>query len=255
MSSLRRQGVLVLTAVQFLTRLPTPRGLPFTPDAPVRATRWFPLVGHLVGGLCALVWLATGRLWPPSVAALLAVGAGVLATGAFHEDGLADTADGLGGGSTPERRLLIMKDSRLGAYGAVALVLGLGVRVAALAALSPGRGALALVVAHGAARAAAVLVMALTPYVGDTEGAKGRPAGARPTPGETWLAGVLGFAPLALLPPVALALGALLAATATLWLVRTARRLVGGHTGDVLGAVEQLVEAALMLGVSHGGGG
>ena len=250
MSLLRREGVLLLTAVQFLTRLPTPRSLPFTPDAPVRASRWFPLVGHLVGAICAAAWLAAGHVWSPPVAAILAVGAGVLVTGAFHEDGLADTADGLGGGGDPGHRLLIMKDSRLGTYGAVALLLVVGLRIAALASLSPARGALALVVAHGAARAAAVLVMRFTPYVGDTAGAKGRPAGARPTGGETLFAAVLGFVPMLLLPRAAVLGALLLTGTAVAMLTRAARRLVGGHTGDVLGAVEQVAETALLLAAS-----
>lgn len=250
MSRLRREGVLILTAVQFLTRLPVPRGLPFTPDAPVRAARWFPLVGHLVGALSAGVWLAAGRVWPPPVAALLAMGAGVLVTGAFHEDGLADTADGLGGGGTPERRLAIMKDSRLGTFGTIALTGVLALRTAALASLPPAAGAVTLVIVHGAARAAAVLAMAVTAYAGDPATAKGREPGVRPGKPDALFAAMLGFAPLLALPWPAAALGALLAAAASALILRAATRLVGGHTGDVLGAVEQAAEAALLLGAA-----
>jgi adenosylcobinamide-GDP ribazoletransferase len=247
-NGVRRQAVLIVVAVQFLTRLPVPRLASFEPEWPVRAARFFPLVGQLVALLVGGVWLAAGRLWGAPVGAVLAVGAGVLITGGFHEDGLADTADGLGGGTTPARRLEIMKDSRIGSFGALALVVGLLARVAALASLSPWAGVVALVVAHGAARAVAVVAMAATPYVGDVTGMKARPAGVRPTPAEAGFALIWGVAPLALLPWPQALVGAALALAGALAVTLSARRLIGGHTGDVLGAVEQVCEAALLLG-------
>ncbi len=250
MTRLRREFDLLLVAAQFLTRLPVPEPSAFTPDMPTRAVRWFPLVGWLVGAISAGVWLAAGRLWSAPVAALLAVGAGALATGAFHEDGLADTFDGLGGGTTPERRLAIMKDSRIGGYGALALGVVAALRVGALASLAPWAGAGALIAAHGAARAGAVAVMRLTPYVGDPGAAKGRDGALRPSAGETLCALALGAAGLALAPWPGLSSGVASAAFATTALAWTSRRLVGGHTGDVLGAVEQLAEAAFLLGAA-----
>jgi adenosylcobinamide-GDP ribazoletransferase len=246
----RRQAVLFVVAAQFLTRLPTPRLHRFEPDWPVRASRAFPLVGQLVGALSAAVWLAAGTVWSTPISAVLATATAVLLTGGFHEDGLADTADGLGGGQTPARRLAIMKDSRIGSFGALALVSVLAVRVTALATLPPWRGALALVIAHGAGRAAAVLAMTLTPYVGDTAGAKGRPAGLRPTWAEAAFAALWGLAPLLLPPWPKACAAAALALGAGVLLLGTSRRLIGGHTGDVLGAVEQLCEASVLLGVS-----
>ena len=250
MNVVRRQGVLLAVAVQFLTRLPTPRIALFEPDMPVRAARYYPLVGHLVGAICAVVWLGALRLWNAPVAAVSAVVAGMLITGGFHEDGLADTADGLGGGQTAERRLEIMKDSRIGSYGALALIASALLRVSALASLAPAAGALALVVAHGAARATAVMVMGSTPYVGDIGAAKGRAAGVRVRGREMLAAAVIGFAPLALLPLRQGVVASLLVALAATALALTARRLIGGHTGDVLGGVEQVAETALLLGAS-----
>lgn len=250
MSRLRRQGALLVAAAQFLTRLPTPRLRTFEPDWPVRASRFFPLVGQVVGLLAAATWLCAGRLWTAPVAAVLSTGVAVLLTGGFHEDGLADTADGLGGGQTSARRLAIMKDSRVGSFGALALLVVLGLRTAALAALPPWRGALALVVAHGAGRAAAVIAMRLTPYVGDVSGAKGRPAGSQPGWAEAAFAAAWGLAPLALLPWPQAAAAALLALGASAAVLATSRRLIGGHTGDVLGAVEQACETAVMLGAA-----
>jgi len=244
----RRQVLLLVCAVQFLTRLPTPRLAGFETDWISRAARYFPLVGQIVGATCAAVFLGAGQVWPPALAALLAVAAGVLVTGGFHEDGLADTADGLGGGSDAARRLEIMKDSRVGTYGVLALGLVLAVKVAALAQLSPWAGALALVAAHGGARAAAVVVMRLVPYVGHLEASKWKPAPANLSAGEVALALALGAWPMLLsAPTVALAgLGAGVLAAAVPALA--ARRLIGGYTGDVLGAVEQLFEAGFLLG-------
>jgi adenosylcobinamide-GDP ribazoletransferase len=250
-SWVRRQAQLLVVAIQFLTRIPTPELRGFQADWPVRATRFFPLVGQLVGLLAALVWIGAGRLWSAPVAAVLAVGAAVLATGGFHEDGLADTADGLGGGRTRDERLRIMKDSRVGGFGVMALIVTLALRAAALAALPPWPGALALVASHGAGRAAAVAVMRLTPYAGEVVRAKGRPADLRPSAAETLFAVACGIVTLLLAlpwrPALAAATLALLAAGA---LAAASRRLIGGHTGDVLGGVEQMVEAAVLLGAS-----
>jgi adenosylcobinamide-GDP ribazoletransferase len=248
---LRRQALLLVVAIQYLTRLPTPQLTGFRADWPVRATRYFPLVGQLVGMLAALVWIGAGRLWGAPVAAVLAVAAAVLATGGLHEDGLADTADGLGGGRTREERLQIMKDSRIGSFGALAMVVTLGLRATALAALPPWPGALALVASHGAGRAAAVTIMRLTPYAGEISRAKGRAADLRPTAAEALFAVAWGIIPLFVALPWRPALvAATLACLAAATLATASRRLIGGHTGDVLGAVEQAVEAAVLLAAS-----
>ena len=245
-----QEGRLLVCALQFLTRLPTPRLNGFQPAWIGRSTRYFPLVGQLVGLISALVWLGAGRMWSAWPAAVLAVGASVLVTGAFHEDGLADTADGLGGGSTPEKRLAIMKDSRIGTYGAMALGLVTMLRIAALAGASPWRGVLALLAAHGAGRAAAVLAMATQPYVGDSASAK---AGASPQTvngANAAIAALIALWPFLLFDWRAGALGLGLGGLAAVVLLVQARRLIGGRTGDVLGAVEQLAEVGVLLGAT-----
>jgi adenosylcobinamide-GDP ribazoletransferase len=246
---MRRQAKLLLCAVQFLTRLPTPSFVDFEPGWITRSARYFPLVGLGVGGACALVLLAAGQAWSGALPALLAVAAGVLITGGFHEDGLADTADGLGGGHTSARRLEIMKDSRIGTYGALALGLILAIKVAARATLPLTTAALALVAAHGAGRTAAVAVMVLGRHVGDPSNAKYKPAPDGVSPGEFLLAAALGLWPLALLGLPGL-VGAAVGGVLALLLALTARRLIGGHTGDVLGGVEQACELGVLLGVS-----
>ena len=248
--SARRQVDLLVCATQFLTRLPTPQLTNFQGEWITRSARYFPIVGQLVGGVCALIWWVGQRFWPGTPAAVLAVAAGVLTTGGFHEDGLADTADGLGGGQTREARLLIMKDSRLGSFGALAIGLVLVLKVALLARLGSANGALALVAIHGGGRAAAVVAMAALPYAGDVETAKSKPT---PNGVAAWEAfAALAFAawPFALFPPYPALLGVSLAVVAAACTALISRRLIGGVTGDVLGAIEQLGEVALLMGLT-----
>lgn len=250
MKGAARQIDLFLCAVQFLTRLPTPDLKGFESDWISRSARYFPLVGMLVGAICAAVFWGASQLWQGQLPAWLAIAIGVLVTGAFHEDGLADTADGLGGGSDPARRLTIMKDSRIGTYGGLALLLTLAVKAAALASLPAALAAWALVAGHAAARGASVVTMRALYYVGAAETAKWKPAPADLTPAEVAVALLIAAAPLAFgtwgAVVGALAFGGLFAGVMAL----TARRLLGGYTGDVLGAVEQVFELGFMLGVA-----
>jgi adenosylcobinamide-GDP ribazoletransferase len=239
-------------AAQFLTRLPTPAPQDWSDELLARSARYFPLVGLLVGAVCAGTFLAARQLWPAgALPAVLTVGVGVLLTGGFHEDGLADCADGLGGGQTRQQRLTIMKDSRLGTYGALVLGVALALRVAALAP-SPDSWlvAAALVCAHGLGRSAAVVAMWLMSYAADPNASKLKPVIREVRPYEALIALVIGLAPLALLPPSIAALAALMGTAAALWPALAARRLIGGYTGDVLGAVEQAFETAFLLGVA-----
>jgi adenosylcobinamide-GDP ribazoletransferase len=247
---LLQQARLLLCAVQFLTRIPTPALNRFESDWITRAARYFPLVGQGVGAISAGVFFVGFQMWGAGVAAVLAIGAGLLVTGAFHEDGLADTADGLGGGQTAQRRLEIMKDSRIGTYGVCALAVALGLKVAVLSTLSAQAGALALLAAHGVARAAAVVVMRTTPYAPAGEAGKWKPTPMGVRAGEVVVALVIAAWPLLLLPAPAAGLGLTLGAVAALALARTAVRLIGGHTGDVLGAVEQVFEVGFLLGLA-----
>ncbi len=249
---------LLLTALQFLTRLPVPAWTGFTPQRLNRCVRHFPLVGALVGAAGAAVLLAAAAWWPPLVAAVLGVMATAWLTGAFHEDGLADTFDALGGSAGRERALAIMKDSRIGSYGALALALVLGLRVALLAALVPHGAAAAaagVVLAHALGRGGAVALMGLLPYAGDAEHAKARPLATAVRRVDVAIAlgsslalaagaAALGVPPSRTLAAVAAA--ALAVAVLRAWL---ARRL-GGYTGDTLGATEQLVECAVLLALT-----
>jgi adenosylcobinamide-GDP ribazoletransferase len=249
-----RQARLFLCALQFLTRLPTPHLKAFEPEWIARSAPYYPVVGWIVGALSAATLLVASRFWPGLPAAALAIAVGALTTGGFHEDGLADTADGLGGGQTPARRLEIMKDSRIGSYGALALGSVLAIKAAALAILPPGQAALALILCHGGARGFAVAVMATLRYVGDPTGAKLTPAAMTARPAEGLIAIVAGLTPFLFWRlPIQSICAIIIAAVLVGLLAFTARKLVGGFTGDILGGVEQLAELGLMLGLAAQG--
>lgn len=241
-------GVFAL-AVQFLTRLPVPRGLAFSEGRLLRATRYYPAVGVIVGAIGAAVLLGAAAVLPWPVAVLLSMAATLLATGAFHEDGLADAMDGLGGGLTRERALEIMRDSRIGTYGTLALGLTLALKAAALMAFAPAQAAALVVLGHGLSRYAPVAVVARHPYARE-KGAKFvapsiSAAGHRvalATAVVLALALALAIGPGGAL--AALAGGALFAAL----IARAYLRRLGGYTGDCLGATQQMAELGLYLG-------
>jgi adenosylcobinamide-GDP ribazoletransferase len=245
---------LFFIALQFLTRLPVPRWVGFEPDWLNQCARHFPLVGWCVGALGALVLWAAGFVFPPAVAAGLSIAATLLLTGGFHEDGLADTFDALGGAVTRERALAIMKDSRIGSYGALALIVVIGLKASVLAALPITLAAPALLLAHTASRAMAVLLIARLPYAGDIEHAKAKPLARRVSAGGAAVA--LGWVVLlvAVLVGCAAAQASLIAiallccAAGALGCARWLQRRLGGYTGDGLGATQQITELLTLLG-------
>ena len=247
----REELALLALAVQLLTRCPVP-----AQDAPGAArsgaaARYYPLVGVAVGAFAGIVFWLAHLVFPHLLALVLATAASLLATGAFHEDGFADACDGLGGGRTREQALAIMRDSRLGTYGAAGLGLMLAAKVLALAAVPPDAIPLLLVAGHAASRSSAVLALATSAYVRD----EGLARSVSDTLGPGSLALALGFgaaalALLALLVAAAVVLAALAGLAAGHLAMRAAyERKLGGHTGDCLGAVQQMSELGLYLGV------
>lgn len=246
---IRRELEYFLGAVRFFTRLPVPAWVGHSAEALNGSARWFPAVGLVVGGIAALVYLAALQLWPQPVAVLLAMAATLYATGAFHEDGLSDAADGLGGGWDKLRILEIMKDSRVGSYGVVALWLGLSGKFVLLVALDPVLVPWALLAGHALSRWCATLLLATMDYVREDLLAKAKPLATRLSPAALLVATVCAAAPLAGLPWQQAALGLLLALLATVWLAAKFRRWLGGYTGDCLGATQQVAEIAFYLGL------
>ncbi len=243
-----------LDALRFLTICPTPpTNTVQEKDWLARALKYFPLVGIGIGAASGAMLLIATPLWGPVIAALLAVGTGAALTGALHEDGLADTFDAFGGGWTRERRLEIMKDSRIGTFGALALGLDLALRVAALAHLPPWPAAFALIAGHAAARATTGPVIHTMSYAGDGAAMKVEYAETPVSSGEfltVAMCVIVAVFPLSLVSIMAVLsgvlLGAIFAAALALW----SRHAIGGYTGDVLGAIEQVFEIGFLLGVA-----
>lgn len=255
-----------LLALQFFTRIPITGRLAawvgFNPAMLNRASGHFPGVGWVVGAVGALVlWLA-GQHWGANplgalLAALLCVANTAWLTGAFHEDGLADTGDGLGGSVARERALAIMKDSRIGSYGAVTLVLVLLLKLACLALLVQGgaaAAACAVLAAQVLSRLAPLWVMRCLPYVSESASAKSKPLADSVSGASLWV-GVLWSIPAVALMQQAQGTIATIVALAC-WLfmllamLRLLQRRLQGFTGDTMGAMQQLCELALYLGLA-----
>jgi adenosylcobinamide-GDP ribazoletransferase len=233
-------------AVAFLTRLPMPHPEGPLPSNFARAHRVFPLVGAAIGAVSGGVYLVLASIGLPSIAsAAIALGASAVLTGALHEDGLADVADGFGGGHDKAAKLEIMLDSRLGTYGALILLVSFTAKFSAVAALPSGAVLPSLVAVHALARGI-LPVMAMTMPYARKQGlaaTAGRPDFAT---AAIAVASALVIAFLALSWVEAVG-AALVAAVAGLSLAILANRQIGGQTGDVLGAAEQVSETAVLL--------
>jgi adenosylcobinamide-GDP ribazoletransferase len=243
---MREQLRAFIAAVQFLTRIPVPTSVVYDPVDLARSTAYFPAVGLIVGLFGAGVYRLAVLGWPPFVAATLAVAGTILLTGAFHEDALADAFDGFGGGWSREQVLAIMKDSRVGSYGAVAVAAAVVLRVGTLAAVAPDDVVRALVVGHVVARWSSLPLIWWFPYGRETPGT-GKSFAASVTPRRL----AAGTAVTILVATVAvggrafpvLAIGAIVVVACG----RYFKARIGGITGDCLGAANQLVEMATYL--------
>jgi adenosylcobinamide-GDP ribazoletransferase len=244
----------ILAAFAFLTRLPLASvsrriaGEDLLAPPSLASAAWaFPLVGVIVGVLGGIAyWIAAALALPALAAALIAIATTVLVTGALHEDGLADMVDGFGGGATPEEKLAIMRDSRSGAYASLALIFSIGLRAAAIADIGfPGEVFVALIAAHALARGLLPIALyRLQPARSDGLGA----AAGRPETNIVLIAGaialVIAVLAIGLRAGLSAAIAAAVVAGGVGWL---AQRQIGGHTGDVLGAIEQAAETAALL--------
>jgi adenosylcobinamide-GDP ribazoletransferase len=236
----------LLAAFQYFTRLPVPTWVGHDQTLLDDSVRYFPAVGLVVGAVGAAVLLAAHILWPVPVAVAISMIATILVTGAFHEDGLADAADGLGGGFDRGRALEIMKDSRIGVFGATALVLALLLKFSILSATPVNRAALLLMAGHAVSRLGGVLIMARLPYARETADSRSKPLVQRVSTTSVAIAGVTAALPLVPLHLIGLAGGAAVAVTCLWWRHYLKLRL-GGYTGDCLGAAQQLGECAFYL--------
>ncbi|GAA4001824.1 adenosylcobinamide-GDP ribazoletransferase [Hymenobacter fastidiosus] len=249
---MRRQIHIFLTAVMFYTRLPCPAWVDHSEELLNKATVYFPVIGWLAGAVAAAVYAGAQLLFRnDDVALLLSMVASVLLTGAFHEDGFADVCDGFGGGWTKSKILDIMKDSRLGTYGAAGLGLLLALKFLALRGLPPTLVGPALLLAHPLSRTTALTCIFSHDYARDNEDSKAKPVAKKLGRAELATGLLLGALPLLLYAawmrrPALLAVVLPLAAVKW-YLARYFQRWIGGYTGDCLGAIQQVAEVAVYL--------
>jgi adenosylcobinamide-GDP ribazoletransferase len=260
---MKKELRIFFSAVMFLTRIRVPATTDHSPEYLQQAPRYFPVVGWIVGAVSALFYLLGSRYISTDIGILSSMIAGFLVTGAFHEDGFADVCDGFGGGWTKERILEIMKDSRIGAYGAIGLICVLGSKYLLLKEMPSftpdlGQGGsifynyryfiLGVIAAHSLSRLMPVLVMQASEYTGVADRSKsGGMTGRRLSKWSLLLAVLLALAPFVFLPwPYLLILVPVLYSTYEL--NRYFKRWIGGYTGDCLGAIQQVTELVIYLG-------
>lgn len=238
-----------LLALRLLTRLPVPDP-GHTPERMAASVRWYPAAGAVIGLLVGGVYLLATLVFPVMLAVLIATGFGVFLTGALHEDGLADTCDGLGGGHTKERALEIMRDSRIGTYGAVGLGMVLAIKITALVAFPYGVFWV-LVAGHALSRLSAVVVIETSDYA-RVDGVARPVAGRLDHTGRHIALASAGavLLPLLIVMPIMAVLFGVITLALGHWLVRKVfEPKLGGYTGDCLGAVQQVSELGFYLGL------
>lgn len=238
-------------ALQFFTRLPIKISKAYSEERMAASVRYFPLVGLLIGIIASTAYQFSLFIFPAIVAILVSIAVTALITGGLHEDGLADTFDGIGGGSTAAHALEIMKDSRVGVFGLMALTFALAIKVVSLATLPATTIAITLIGAHGLSRWSTVLVMATSSYV--RENGTGKPTSKKISKGAFAFATLSAIAAIALLyfklSPL-MAGGSVIGLAISHLLIRLFfERKIGGYTGDCLGATQQVSELGIYLGL------
>jgi adenosylcobinamide-GDP ribazoletransferase len=244
---MKREIQVFLTAVQFYTRIPCPAWLTYSDEYLNKATRYFPLIGWLVGGIAAGIFWLCSQVFPLSISLLLSMLSSIWVTGAFHEDGLADVCDGFGGGWTAPRILEIMKDSRVGTYGVVGLVSVLALKYFSLEAMPKYIIPFALLAGHSSSRFMAITILYSYSYVRANEDSKAKPVAKQLSRKDLLIAGVWGFVPLFLFRELAIFLALLPLFGIRWYLGRFFNKWISGYTGDCLGATQQITEVVFYL--------
>lgn len=244
---MRKEIEIFFTALMFYTRIPCPKWVTHDPVYLNKATRYFPLMGWIVGGAAALVFYSAEYIWNIPVALLLSMITSVFITGAFHEDGFADVCDGFGGGWTKEKILDIMKDSRTGAYGVIGISLLLLLKYMSLLSVNTYQLPVLHFAAHSFSRLCPVLMMYTSQYVRENEDAKAKPLAKSITAKEVVPALLFGLAPLILFWEIKIIAVLVLPMAGLMYLRWYFHKWIGGYTGDCLGTVQQVTEVLFYL--------
>jgi len=261
---MKKELYIFFTALMFYTRIPCPKNIDHHPDYLNKASRYFPLIGWIVGGISFVVFYLSTFLFSNEIAIVLSIIAGILVTGAFHEDGFADVCDGFGGGWTKEKILLIMKDSAIGAYGAIGIVLLFLLKFESLTQLikmnqSSNFGIwnfnigilLFFITAHSLSRLAAVSIVFTHEYSREDATSKSKPIAQNYTWREVVGAFFFGLIPLLVLSYFQwqLFLAVIPVFVMRFFLARYFQKWIGGYTGDCLGATQQVCEVIFYLSI------
>jgi adenosylcobinamide-GDP ribazoletransferase len=244
---MKKEIRIFFTALMFFTRIPCPKWVDHSEEYLNKSSRYYPLVGILVGSISALSFWVFQFILPLEIALLLSIAASILTTGAFHEDGFADVCDGFGGGWTKEKILLIMKDSRLGTYGVIGIGIMLLLKWTALKYLPVESIIFALISGHAISRLNSVSLIYTDEYAREDGTGKSKPLSTKMSTGGFIFALISGLLPLVLFLN-----GFVFLVIVPLLLVRTYlsryfKKWIGGYTGDCLGAVQQVSEVVFYL--------
>ncbi len=244
---MKKELQIFLTAIMFFTRIPCPKWVNHDAEFLRQSSKYFSLVGIIVGSIGALVYYGASFIFSTEIAILLSMISTIYVTGAFHEDGFADVCDGLGGGWTKEKILLIMKDSRLGTYGAAGLVLILALKFTSLREIPFHFIPLALISGHSLSRFIATTLIYTHPYVRDTDDSKAKPAAKNITISMLLISAVFGMLPLFFFKNPLVFLTIIPCYLIKMYMGAKFKKWLGGQTGDCAGAVQQLCEVVFYL--------
>lgn len=244
---MKKEIHIFLTALMFFTRIPCPKWVNHDPEYLRQSSKYFSLVGIIVGSIGASTFYGASLIFSTEISLLLSICATIYATGAFHEDGFADVCDGFGGGWTKEKILLIMKDSRLGTYGVLGILLLLATKFLALREINPSLIPLILISGHSLSRFIATTLIYTHPYVRDTDDSKAKPAAKSMTTKMLVISGVFGILPLLFFQNLWIFLVIIPMYLSKLFLAAKFKKWIGGQTGDCAGAVQQLSEVIFYL--------
>ena len=244
---MKKEISIFFAAMMFYTRIPGPRWISNSEEYLNKSVKYLPLTGWLIGGFSALVFYSCIYILPIPVSIVLSMIASILLTGAFHEDGIADVCDGFGGGYTKKRKLEIMKDSHIGVFGTIGLIIALGLKFLLLNEIYVNILPFAIIAAHSLSRFAAITIMNTLQYVRKEEESKVIPFLKKMTISELFIAGMFGILPLALFQNYFYFL-LVVPVFITRWLLGIYfKKQIGGYTGDCLGAVQQICEIIFYL--------
>ncbi|MEI7596711.1 MAG: adenosylcobinamide-GDP ribazoletransferase [Bacteroidota bacterium] len=243
---IKQELKVLFTAIMFYSRIPVPK-IEYPDELLNKATRYFPFVGIIVGAIGALTFVISHLVLSTNISVLAAMISMIMATGAFHEDAISDFCDGFGGGYTKEKILDIMKDSRIGTYGAVAIVMLLLSKFFLLSEIDTAKMPIILISAHALSRLSTIVMIYSSNYVRFDNNSKAKPIGQKHSFSTIVIASIFGLTPLCFLPTIYIPFILVILLILFVYFRYYVHKIIGGYTGDVLGTLQQLSEIGFYL--------